>query len=773
MAHIRNSISLADQMTPTLRSILKAVDSTLRVMKQLDKQAHNGAQSKAYKQAEADIKRANNALIKMRNHTLLASKAARSGEMAYSGMGNAISRASGAIGSLASSSVGFLQSLASGVWLAKRLANALEDVTSLADDSRSQVARLGLFNNSQYSNEELYGSVFATAMATRTGLSNTSDLVNKLLVSGVFTGENSTLSAISTSGILNKALVAGGGTNEENQRSLLQLTQALASGQLQGDELRSIREQTPYFARTLAEGLALVDSRFEGIGIGDLKKLGAQGLLTSDLIVKAMWAMQDEIDKDFQAMPKTFGQAVTSLGNIWQYFLWMLSDVDGPLGKINNQLWQLVEYLQTPQGFELMEAVAIGINFITTAISGAMGAVGEFVVFLQNNVPIAQALFIALGTAAVAAGVKAAIAWIAAAWPVLLVIALVGLLAYYFLSAGYTAEIVVGVIAGSVMWLAAIIWNAILWVVRILMWAVYGIVALVMYMGAMIIEVVIGIVQLIIWAVMAIVTVIWFILAVVKTVFLTIETIIRGVIVGVVSAFYGLAQAVLGALTLIARGIDWIFGSNLADTIGGWSSSLEGTYTAFVQAADPAISAQEIADTWATFGTGISDMFTSDQYNLYDEAEGFWKGVTDADQAMFDLASQGDDFLSGLMADPNAWFNSGADWGAGLVNEIGSLNLGIPDFSVLDGFNVDSVEIDGGHLDGGYLDGIKGDVNVSDEDIQLMRDMAARDFLLQLQSITPVANVTFGDVRETADVGKILDVIEQLVEEQMATALVS
>ena len=74
---------------------------------------------------------------------------------------------------------------------------------------------------------------------------------------------------------------------------------------------------------------------------------------------------------------------------------------------------------------------------------------------------------------------------------------------------------------------------------------------------------------------------------------------------------------------------------------------------------------------------------------------------------------------------------------------------------------------------GGTLDGINQDVNIGDEDIKLLRDMAARDYLLQLQTVTPVAHVTFGDVKETADVNKIVEVIEQMVEEQMATSLVS
>jgi len=51
--------------------------------------------------------------------------------------------------------------------------------------------------------------------------------------------------------------------------------------------------------------------------------------------------------------------------------------------------------------------------------------------------------------------------------------------------------------------------------------------------------------------------------------------------------------------------------------------------------------------------------------------------------------------------------------------------------------------------------------------------MAAREFLLNLKSITPQANITFGDVRETADVGKIMAVLETMVENALATSLVA
>jgi hypothetical protein len=115
-----------------------------------------------------------------------------------------------------------------------------------------------------------------------------------------------------------------------------------------------------------------------------------------------------------------------------------------------------------------------------------------------------------------------------------------------------------------------------------------------------------------------------------------------------------------------------------------------------------------------------------------------------------------------------AW-DAGYNWGSGMASDIGNAALKIGE--ALDSSSLLETSIEGGNLDS--VGEIGSDVNISDEDIKLLRDMAARDFLLQLQTVTPVAHVTFGDVRETADVNQIMDVIENMVEEQMATALVS
>ena len=330
MAAINNSINLTDRMSPVLKTVLKALDSTMKAMDQLDRATNKGMNSDAFRLAQYDIQSANRALNSMNGNLGDTEKRLnRLGNMGsvFANLGNSASK--------------FIISLDHGLNILERISDKIGDMLKTADEARSQVARIGLYNKSAYSNEQLYGQIFATAMATRSGLFETGDLVNKLLMSGVFNGDNAPTAAIGMAGIINKALIAGGGVAEDNKRALRQLNQALSSGILQGDELRSIREQAPYLAQVLAKGLAKIDDKFIGTAVGDLKDLGAQGELTADRVVKAFWAMQDEINEDFKNMPKTFGQAMESLSNIWKYFLYLISGVDGPLGKINDKLWQL------------------------------------------------------------------------------------------------------------------------------------------------------------------------------------------------------------------------------------------------------------------------------------------------------------------------------------------------------------------------------------------------------------------------------------------------
>jgi hypothetical protein len=83
---------------------------------------------------------------------------------------------------------------------------------------------------------------------------------------------------------------------------------------------------------------------------------------------------------------------------------------------------------------------------------------------------------------------------------------------------------------------------------------------------------------------------------------------------------------------------------------------------------------------------------------------------------------------------------------------------------------MDNLNIAGGDLDS--VGKIKGDVSITDEDIKLLKDVAATEFVNKYTTLRPEMSVSFGDVRETADVNKILSVIEDMVEEAYASSLV-
>lgn len=686
MASIRNSISLTDRMTPTLRSIMKSMDSTLRAMKLIDKQANSGAASKAIRRAEKDIQRANNELIKMSNYA----------KMGQNSVTNMAARSSNAFGGLSSRISTTWQSMASGIYVIKNVAKALSAVTELTDKTTSDIAKLNLQNYSGIAPGQSYGLAYQAAQASRADLSATSNLASRISMSGVYGNQKGSLeSSIKMAETIQKALAVGGGTAEENSRAILQLSQGLSSGVLQGDELRSIREQSPYLADMLAQGLAKVDSSFIGTTAGDLKKLGSEGRLTSEVVIKAFEAMEEQIDQTFEEKaPKTWGQGVTSIMNTVKYFLGILQTMEGgPLQKITNLIWMISDYLQSSEGMQILSGIAVALGVVGDVLSFIVSSALNLVSWLMDNSYVLISIFLVLGAVALIAGISALMGWLSAVWPLLLIIAVVALVIKWVQSLGITTEQIVGAIAGSVTWFVGLLYNCVLAVIGFFkgLWAALG--------------------------------AIWDNLGIG----------LHNLVQDAKYLFWGLASTAADAIAYILKALNKIPGVNLDGAVD-WAVGKANEFSATAQAALD--NKKDYVDVGEAY------------MNAYKTAGAFQEGWS------------------------SEWFSKGYDWGSNLVSKIGDMELNLD--SMFDPEKLGaSLDVDSVAVDGGYLDGIKSDVNISDEDIKLLRDATARDFLLQLQSVTPTAHVTFGDVRETADVGKIVEVIEQMVEEQMATALVS
>lgn len=375
---------------------------------------------------------------------------------------------------------------------------------------------------------------------------------------------------------------------------------------------------------------------------------------------------------------------------------------------------------------------------------------------LDNGSLILQAGFIALGTAAAYAGLRAAVAWAIAAFPIVLVISLLGVLIYALLQTGLTAGEIVGGIAGGILFLSYLISD-------LLVGALVGAGVIGVGAGMLVIMAIQGVVQILLWAVLAI----WSALVTVYNVLFSIVKgaygVVKGAIVGIYQVFVWLGQGVLGILYGIASAIDAVFGSNLSGAVGGWIDGLGQSVEDLNKALDPLGEFEDIGNQWKDSYSTLGDMFAGkgqyDDWNITDKMGDVWNGGTAMIQGIADWGNA-------TMLNPMDGWDSGYTFGADIANKMENFDFNLEKLIGGNG----TIGINGGNLDS--VGKINSDVEIKDEDLKLLRDMAARDFLLNLQHITPVQNNKFGDVRETADINKIMEKLTDMVEEGMATSLV-
>jgi tape measure domain-containing protein len=167
------------------------------------------------------------------------------------------------------------------------------------------------------------------AIETRSSLDATADLYAKLLrVTGdVAKSEDEVARATR---VVAQGFKAGGASTLEMENGIRQLAQALGSGFLQGDELRSIRENAPLIAQALANEFQTT--------VGGLKQLGAEGKITSDRIFKALLASENEVGGAFARTNSTIGESFTNVNNALTQYIGLASRSSGASALITNGL---------------------------------------------------------------------------------------------------------------------------------------------------------------------------------------------------------------------------------------------------------------------------------------------------------------------------------------------------------------------------------------------------------------------------------------------------
>lgn len=167
-------------------------------------------------------------------------------------------------------------------------------------------ARLNLITNSDSESKKLKSSIMAVANELGADFTEFSDQVIKIkqLTGDTFSSNGE---ALKFSELLSKSFKIAGTDAQQSSAALYQLTQALGSGALQGDEFRSIRENAPMLVDAIAKTMH--------VSKGELKKLGAEGKITAGVIKAAVFNSAGEIETKFAQMPTTWGQMFNILKN--------------------------------------------------------------------------------------------------------------------------------------------------------------------------------------------------------------------------------------------------------------------------------------------------------------------------------------------------------------------------------------------------------------------------------------------------------------------------
>lgn len=189
----------------------------------------------------------------------------------------------------------------------------LKKVLDLSDELTQTNARLDMMvsqynelNGTMQTTEELSQLVYQSAQNSRASYLDTAASVAKL-GNNARDAFSSTEEIVGFAELVNKQFTIAGASAQESSSAFLQLTQALGSGVLRGDELNSIFEQAPNIIQAIAD--------YMDVPIGQVRELASEGQITADIVKNAMFAAEDEINAKFEEMPMTWGQLWTSFTN--------------------------------------------------------------------------------------------------------------------------------------------------------------------------------------------------------------------------------------------------------------------------------------------------------------------------------------------------------------------------------------------------------------------------------------------------------------------------
>lgn len=580
---------------------------------------------------------------------------------------------------------------------------SLKKAMDLSDELTLTTARLNMMNDGLQSTQDLTYMVYAAAQDARGEFGAMADVVARF-GNNAKDAFSSSAEVVAFANIIQKQMTIAGAGTQEASNAMLQLSQALGSGVLRGDELNSIFEQAPNLIQSIADYL--------DVPIGKIREMAQDGQLTADVVKAAIFASADEVNAKFEEMPMTWGQVWTSMQNT---ALIAFQPVLNKLNELaNNEEFQsfidsAIEGLSTMAwvALETFEAMASGVQFVSEnwsilepIVMGIVAALGLYagVVAVTNTLNAISAAVTATKAAADAMAAGATFLWTAnqyglnaalAACPITwIIVAIIAVIALIFAVCSAIAKMTgvansgFGVITGGINVVIQFFKN----------------------LGLSVANIALGIGN----AIAAVAS--------------NIMTAFHNAICSVQSWWYDLLSTVLTVVAGICEALNKL-------------PFVEFDYSGITSAADEyAAKSAEAANSKEDY-TSVADAFNSGM-STFDAFQDGW--VSDA-------------------------FNSGAAWGDGVADAVS--NFSLTDALGLGGTNIPNVDdyMSGmGDAFGGDISDIAGNtgkvadsMDVTEEDLKYLRDIAEQDAINRFT--TAEIKVDMSGMQNTVNNGMDLD----------------
>ena len=580
---------------------------------------------------------------------------------------------------------------------------------NISDELVQTTSRLNMMNDGVQTTAELVNMVYAAAQDARGSFSQMADVVARF-GNNAKDAFSSSEEVVAFADLIQKQMTIAGASTQEAANAELQLSQALGSGVLRGDELNSIFEQAPNLIQNIADYL--------DVPIGKIREMAADGELSADVVKAAIFSAADDINSKFNEMPMTWGQIWQSMQNTaliaFQPVLQRLNDLANSeafqtfiqgaieaMATLANIVLNIFELVGTVGGF-----IADNWSVISPIIYGVIGALAVYAAYLGivKGIEIASAAATAIHSVAMSAkiGVMAALTG--------------QTMAATAAQMGYNGALYACPVVWIIMLIIALIaiifaaCNAIAKMTGVTQ-SGFGLICGVVNVGVAFIK------NLIIGLINSIITLVVNLYNTIANFAAAFSIILNDPVAAIKATMLSLFNFIVGVVSKAAAMLDAVFGSNLADAVSQFQGKIQS----------------EIDATITNAGGTAANTLNPADYTL-------------------DRVNYGDAF------------NAGAAWGDGIADKVSNFSLSdvfgkvdMPDSSA---FDINDAIANSGVGDSiGNIDDntgkIKDSLEVSEDELKYLRDSAEQEAINRFT--TAEINVDMSGMQNTVNSGDDID----------------